>query len=814
MSVPAGGAQAGCGGAVAAIMSSFAQVVASVFLPRKLPTAAAAEGSDGAFVRALAASLGASAGSSTAVSGAHEVFSRWVPLAGRLLSAEDLVIALAALRVGDVLPTYVVAQNAVVTVERVAGDEATVGVFQVSASNAEVTGSPGDLAAVFPSVEVRVPFHRVAGDGEFGRQLAALATSSYPEQYPIAKKHSRRAAVPERRDVRAPTFVTEWLLGATAGCRVAAVGGVQVAKKVRDTVSWADAELPWRRAGEWAAAKAVLHVWFVSRLGVRRGTDAYKGELLALMAGMLECGGGAPALRNKMDAGKERHGSSARDVGLDSELLRHMAAKLARRAAKLRACLDLPGGGDVGSGGVGGGGSGMSPAVSQGHYATVLTRASAAVANVGAVLDARRSASAATHAEAAAVALREGELEFLADTQLQLTTAAPHLKVALAPLSSLTHVSPSVPTCPARVQGAPRAPYFPGFSDMSERDQTVALWDFEAWVTSIWLGEAPLVVGAAATVPEMRQMLVSYLKVGAPFYAADPVGHSSMVLTAYTLLAMMDRAVCVEHPLLEGHDPGVHLGFLTQLLLPCSEQLCQLDKVETYFFRRAHDAQHPALLATANPSACSFSVRFALKDAGMRAVRKEILRQIQADEEAKHKEVACALKEYQKLLASAAALSCSYYMHRQREVHRSCCKKCSLNHRANAMCVSLYERLLPCAEVEQLAVVYDLCVPSSLFHLTDALYLLRRDVCGSSTDNLSLKSTWSKHGALSRWAPSASSLVLLGSNTKPFGRSHYGSGLHPSSQPSSFVVPNGCNTVLCVPSLDCHATWTRPVAQP
>lgn len=137
-------------------MASFQFFVTSVFLPRVLPAAAPADPFDGVFVRAVARTLRASAGSSAAAAGAHAVFARWAELVGPTLSGEELGAALAALRVEDVLPIYAKAQNAVVTVERTGTGEAAVGVFQVSASNSEVTSAEGDLAARFPAVTVRM----------------------------------------------------------------------------------------------------------------------------------------------------------------------------------------------------------------------------------------------------------------------------------------------------------------------------------------------------------------------------------------------------------------------------------------------------------------------------------------------------------------------------------------------------------------------------------------------------------------------------------------------------------------------------------
>lgn len=561
-------------------------------------------------------------------------------------------------------------------------------------------------------------------------------------------------------------------------------------KKIRDTVGWADAELPWRRAGEWTAVKAVLHVWFVGRLGAVAGTNAYKAEMLAVMTAALERG--------------------STDSSLEGEVLLHMAAKVARRAAKLRARLDAP----SGSGGDGDGGAGLADgsgkivsAPTTAHYEAVLQRASAAVVAARAVLDGRWTTAVADHAADAAVVLCADELQFLEDTRLSLKTAAPHLSVALAPSRSLAFPTVATPVSTRRVQGTPQAPFFPGFSGLAEDDQAQALWDFETWVTHVCLD---LVLVTDATVPEMCAMLVYYLQVATPFYAADPVGHSAFVLTAYTLAATVDAAVCTAYPLLKEHAPGVDLLFLTQLLLPHAEQLRQLAAVEAYFLGRADGASKPALLATAKPTADSFAVRFARQNAGMRAVHGQILVQIEANLAAKEAEVLRARRMHEHLLEQATTLSCTFITGKNgRSRHSYSCTKCSLTQRASRMQVTLYEKLLPDDTVQQLAVVYDLCVPRELSHLADALYVLRRDVCGSKPTDFSAQSTWSDHGELSRWVKEKAALVKLGSATKPFGRSHYNSGLHPSSPLSDFVVPNGCDAVWWSPASNSYATLDK-----
>lgn len=126
-----------------------------------------------------------------------------------------------------------------------------------------------------------------------------------------------------------------------------------------------------------------------------------------------------------------------------------------------------------------------------------------------------------------------------------------------------------------------------------------------------------------------------------------------------------------------------------------------------------------------------------------------IIAQIQEDVAAKHAEVVRARQEHEDLEEKAARLSCTYLG--RRIVHSCTCNRCDIRQRAAGMRVEVHEKLLPDDAVQQLAVTYDLCVPGALLHLTDALYLLHHDVCGSKPNEFRSESTWSEHAELFRW---------------------------------------------------------------
>jgi hypothetical protein len=55
-----------------------------------------------------------------------------------------------------------------------------------------------------------------------------------------------------------------------------------------------------------------------------------------------------------------------------------------------------------------------------------------------------------------------------------------------------------------------------------------------------------------------------------------------MVLTAFTMVCSIDKAVIDQYPMLRKHKCGIKISVLSALLLPCRQDLQLLHEIESY----------------------------------------------------------------------------------------------------------------------------------------------------------------------------------------------------------------------------------------
>lgn len=284
-------------------------VVNNVFLPRKLPQSAMP--SEGEFVREFAEVLRHDVSHFPALREAERMMRAWSMVQGASVSWGSVHDGINALRPGETFCLYLHSQNAGIAIQD-HKDSATLAVFRVAAGAEEVMQAAGELSDVFPSWAVTTDAKRVRNES-FAVQVADLANRGFVEKLPTSRKAG--TDVPETRDVVDARYVTTWLMSAVAGesTITGEKGVVRVRKKIRDDVLWTDAELPWRRSGEYMTVKAMLQSSFVRTLGEHQGLISYKYVMIQAMSRIL----------------KENY------KVLETDIVLQMLSKLARRLSKL-----------------------------------------------------------------------------------------------------------------------------------------------------------------------------------------------------------------------------------------------------------------------------------------------------------------------------------------------------------------------------------------------------------------------------------------------------------------------------------------------
>jgi hypothetical protein len=79
--------------------------------------------------------------------------------------------------------------------------------------------------------------------------------------------------------------------------------------------------------------------------------------------------------------------------------------------------------------------------------------------------------------------------------------------------------------------------------------------------------------------------LQKYIEV-AKRHSGDAVSNSTMILTAFTMVCSIDKAVANQYPMLRRHKCGIKASVLPALLLPCRQDMQLLHETESYVTQR------------------------------------------------------------------------------------------------------------------------------------------------------------------------------------------------------------------------------------
>jgi len=215
----------------------------------------------------------------------------------------------------------------------------------------------------------------------------------------------------------------------------------------------------------------------------------------------------------------------------------------------------------------------------------------------------------------------------------------------------------------------------------------------------------------------------------------------------------MDKIAVNKNPMLAEHQTGINISQIRYLLLPTK---CEMDfayKLETYFSTRDSKARFPSLVEEQVPNWYSFPARFANSTENMRETQRKILEQIEEDIKKKREEVAQAYERCMEWKRKANASSHESVLtvynpyHKRLEHIPSSCKKCEYerNFKYADESVSPYERRLPLSENYQLAIVFELTIPSEIACLRDMIQFWNVKICSQSHFQANLNSKTCRH---------------------------------------------------------------------
>eukprot|EP00953_Heterococcus_sp_UTEX-ZZ885_P007971 4782-Heterococcus_DN1.PRE.1 len=708
---------------------------------------------------------------------------------------------LARLGPSDTFALDVAAQNAalVVTVDA-DGATAVVKVLQIHPSNNLTTANNGNLSAVYPGAAVRVPIARVRGQA-LAFQIADLCNNNIAASAAYIRKgitvftsmhlfnflmlcmHQAGSRIQETRDVCNPNYITEWLLNVIAGDMPLLTDHTLLHKKastitlhhtaydlncavvvdilhtctgiatvttpqasLHSSVIMGSGYMPWRRSAVYIALKAVLHMELVARLGLVEGTILYKTIMLQLLQ----------AVGSTYADQLRRSGNNS----IKADLTLQMLQKVALRLIKLSAATS-----DTGT---------VSTAIS--------SSCNAVIASVSKwVCDERRLLDTAwlneVRMRSADTVLSSDKLNYSKDTAHKLTNALPHIELALQPQTNNKKMSiPTVSTAVKFDMTSSTIPSITTFSGVStDRDRTAALHHIEFWVRE-YLWSLELTVNRYS-VTEVYKLLQKYTETAKQHYSGDAVSNSTMVLTAFTMVCYIDKAVANQYPMLRKHKCGIKISVLPALLLPCRQDMQLQHETESYVTQRDEYASKGCVMDDT-----SFATAYAQQHQSMIQLLQRIQAKAASDRAAKIidvEEAKVTLADY-KEQARLEKLEAHRLYDAQTDKYGkvpNLAKYSRLCNQAAQMVVDVFEEPLPQDTASQYAVVFELLVPTEIVILRQALLTLARDVCHMSANSLTQHGHWRDHSNLRQYCnrnvSTATSTVKLCSTNKRHKGSHY-----------------------------------------
>jgi hypothetical protein len=258
---------------------------------------------------------------------------------------------------------------------------------------------------------------------------------------------------------------------------------------------------------------------------------------------------------------------------------------------------------------------------------------------------------------------------------------------------------------------------------------------------------------------------------------------SRFLLDVMELWVDLDRHAIVGFPLLRSYHPGFDPEILDTLEVLHADDLKRVEEVQTYIKRRCNGWAGSGSKTIFDPPAEDSFVSVYYDELDEFADLKQLREEIQADAEEsralKEEEWEQKLKQYKQLLQKIEeAPPCPGYEEVIKDgvpksVHKSVCHKHRYGFEARNLKIKIFEDPIPKYEPAAKAAVFELRCPQPFAAYRDATWLLLSRFAHVQVDALEDVPTLRGYHGLSHHANSVVSRVTLGSSTKSHLDCHY-----------------------------------------
>lgn len=583
----------------------------------------------------------------------------------------------------DVLALHISAQNAGIIL-RQSYTQMVFESFEASPRAADVIGTKGKLLCSYPGPAIAVDL-RKAKDPAFLLELSSFLEKMKTDTLEQATPKSSKAGteVSEERETSDPKFITEMFTGILRGIGSPALTR-RIQKRIADDVLWNNARVPWRRSPLWLVVRVALQTTLMPPGGQH---TEYKSFMVFLMTKIL---------------------SLAVQQDFPSDILFVMNAKLSRRVYKAQD---------------------RTPRV-------VLDKARKAGERALEVLNDRWAQAQSYHSKP--LSWNPDHLKPDSDTQLTMLGSRDYILGARARKlrCEIPERKVFLPTEAERIDRSsddmPQLKLYTSSKYAVEKD--LALADFEFWVQENLGNWVAANLDREEACRELGQRMEDYISAAKPLYKSQPERISNMILTVMELWAALDRLTVKLYPLLSEYFPTFADGFLAPLLLPHTQQMIRLGKIEAYIKDRRAGAvsTHPSIFSDV-VNEKTFAVQYFMTSQPHQDLELEIQGQAEEEKNQKCAEFQKKEGEYEKLLEGARVKSCDYSTNWQNgwTKHNRKCKKCALVTTAAQMRIEVHEWPLPADDLQCKTVVFELHCPLGFSIWRDMTYKVLVDICAA-----------------------------------------------------------------------------------
>ncbi|KAG8829361.1 hypothetical protein FRC17_006701 [Serendipita sp. 399] len=685
------------------------------------------------------------------------------------ISQDIIEELLRGMRVGDVLPLHVRAQNAGVIIRRNSTDQMTFEAFEASLPTEVILQTKSKVRVTFPA-NPRLSFPIDSGLlPPLSNLLSYLANTEMNDAVPTTKKGG--SSHHETRETSSPRYITEALAGVIRAYG-APVKTEFVHKRLDDHVLWKSALKPWRRSPLWLIVRVALQTT-LNEKGMT-GAEGYKAFMPHFMASILH------------------HAIQADSNFFTLDLLYCMNAKVARRLSKLEALLN-----------------------NEGH--ATIDAVVSSVRSFNTILEQRwkelqERFSSVKQWEAPSPSLYRG------CTTILFSGSSDYLRKVINRQSELQKIEASYDNsqtvmllCEScRPRSGSSEEQLPTLSKTKELD--ISLFDIENWIDLHLPSWKSSQKRSTTDVEPIFRLICNYRTFGTRHYQEKPERLSLMHLCIVELWVALDQLVTSWCPLLAEYSPEIPVAFLDPLLLPYLSQMQRLQKVQQYLHYR-HDKAHShgnQSVFGSTTSDTSFAVRFFDTTLASRLVKLEnqIHDAASRQKQKKLKELQRLNENYTRLMDEASQMDCTWTTGKRKKCQ---CPKCKLIKSANGLRITPIEEPLPSSSNQARPIVLELGCPA-VFAIWreatfDTLFLTQ-----PTEDHLDYSESYllSEYDTVqSYFRPEyKGSGVTLASTQKSIRRSHYGKARTLPCIESDVILQHAGRFQLFHAS---SKTWIKPI---